>query len=412
MQELLTIQEMEEKMKKNNLFQYATSELSQDAFLAWSINWLNYKEEPLYEYGKAMLDLLLSNEKQNSYHKVEVLRQYKNIDVLIYFEDDKGKPHALIIEDKIDTSEHGDQMIRYAEKLNEENKKRTIHLAYVKTGIIYDDERCNMQDKKATTVDLDDLLRLTSDHCVLCDSEILSDFNVYIQKIKKERDLIEKQIEEKCEYEEALKDPCGYGQFYFLDKIFDCRERKKIGNMYINLEEKKNMPLYTHRIYSGVNNDGTPWTQYSIWGEKYPNNYLDENKNEYHYLFWRIDSHKCGSYIALRHYDEIRGKNEHTKERKRIVYREFRRYADEKYNNNNEYREKTKQIGKRENYNESDLIYIPIEKLKSEDSKNMKFADIKTLIKKITDSFIEKFNDGHDLYDGLEEKIKRSLPGE
>ncbi len=48
-------------MKKNNLFQYATSELSQDAFLAWSINWLNYKEEPLYEYGKAMLDLLLRN---------------------------------------------------------------------------------------------------------------------------------------------------------------------------------------------------------------------------------------------------------------------------------------------------------------------------------------------------------------
>ena len=60
-----------------------------------------------------------------------------------------------------------------------------------------------MQDRGATAVDLDDLLRLTSDHCKHGVSDILSDFNVYIQKIKKERDLIEKQIEEKCEYEEA-----------------------------------------------------------------------------------------------------------------------------------------------------------------------------------------------------------------
>ena len=37
---------------KNNLFKYATKELSQDAFLCWSINWLNESEEhPLYNYG-------------------------------------------------------------------------------------------------------------------------------------------------------------------------------------------------------------------------------------------------------------------------------------------------------------------------------------------------------------------------
>jgi hypothetical protein len=349
--------------------------------------------------------------------------------VLIRFEDDKGKPHALIIEDKIDTSEHGDQMIRYAKELNEDGKEYTIHLAYVKTGIIYDDERHNMQDRGATAVDLDDLLRLTSDHCKHGVSDILSDFNVYIQKIKKERDLIEKQIEEKCEYEEAsggeTEEKCkrqkrmrdSYRQFYFLNKIFDCRERKKIGDTYINQENKKNMPLYIHRIYPGANRDGSPWTEYSIWGERYPNNYLDENKNEYHYLFWRIDSHKDGSYIALRHYDEIRGQNEYTKERKRIVYRKFRKYADEKYNSNTEYPHHKRikqidQIGKCENNKESDLIYIPVKNLNCKKLGIMTFAEIKTLIREITDSFIEKFNDEHDLYDGLEEKIKRSLPGE
>ena len=29
---------------ENNIFKFATKELSQDAFLAWLINWLNIKE--------------------------------------------------------------------------------------------------------------------------------------------------------------------------------------------------------------------------------------------------------------------------------------------------------------------------------------------------------------------------------
>lgn len=37
---------------KNNLFSFATSELSQDAFICWCLNWINYPNEELYPMAK------------------------------------------------------------------------------------------------------------------------------------------------------------------------------------------------------------------------------------------------------------------------------------------------------------------------------------------------------------------------
>ena len=36
---------------ENNIFKYATKELSQDAFICWLVEWINHKEEnsELYE---------------------------------------------------------------------------------------------------------------------------------------------------------------------------------------------------------------------------------------------------------------------------------------------------------------------------------------------------------------------------
>ena len=46
-------------MERNNMFKYATKELSQDAFICWCINWINYKEHKLYNLGKEMLKEIL-----------------------------------------------------------------------------------------------------------------------------------------------------------------------------------------------------------------------------------------------------------------------------------------------------------------------------------------------------------------
>ena len=41
----------------NNIFDFATSELSQDAVICWCINWFNFKDSSLYPLAKDTLNL-------------------------------------------------------------------------------------------------------------------------------------------------------------------------------------------------------------------------------------------------------------------------------------------------------------------------------------------------------------------
>ncbi len=401
----------------NNIFKYATKELSQDAFLCWSINWLGESEShPLYQYGKSMLDLFLAEKKQENYYEVEVRSQYEKIDVLVLFKDVNGNSHALIIEDKTNTSEHGNQMLRYKDKILEKTttdtslKKYTnpeVHLVYIKTGIMYDED-LRMVGKGATVVDLDGLLSVVSPFAKLGVSEILSNFSAHIQGIKNDRIAIETQIET-GQYEVALQN--YYGQFYFLNKIFSDRSKgTSIGTYYV--ESESNIIVWADTIYAGTNNGGTPWVQYCFWGDKYPQIHVNKNEYEYHYLFWRIDckwkEHKTDLssewrphfYIALRHYDEhAHSKDEWLNERKRFVYRKLRNQADAI---SNALSQKGKDIftwiGVRENYKESDLLFIPIEKME-----HMSFSEIRALLSEITSSFRNQ----QGLYDGIDEALTK-----
>ena len=186
--------------KSNNLFDFATSELSQDAFFCWSLNWLAVKEDtedPYYKYGKAMLDLFLGDNKKDEYTDVLIKKQFvvkqendeinnstetdstpnekkrKNkgiIDILVLFKIE-GKTHALIIEDKTHTSEHSDQIAMYKnnlpptlEKSNDAEFKpykdlssENIYTAYVKTGLMYNNDFL-IKKKGTSLVGIENLL--------------------------------------------------------------------------------------------------------------------------------------------------------------------------------------------------------------------------------------------------------------
>lgn len=397
---------------ENNIFNYATKELTQDAFLCWSINWINEGENgTFYEYAKAILDLFLGVDKKEKYYDVQVYRQYEKIDVLVMFKDGNGCSHALIIEDKTNTSEHHNQMARYSDvlKKNIKNDERfnlyndaDIHLAYVKTGIMYDvDVRMVEQ---AIVVDLDMLLNVIRPIAVLDISEILIYYYKYLQSVKDKRISIEEEIKN-GNYEDTLSD--RYGQFYFLDKIFDTRSRgKEIGKWYV--ESNDNGPVYTDYIQAGTNMGGSPWIEYVFWRDKYPINYKDPNVYEYHSLFWRIDCKwekiklnnetkwRKRYYIALRHYDEYaHSKNSYLDERKRFVYRKLRALADKI---SAEHPERFVKIGVRENYKESDLLFIYIDQIQE-----MTLGEIGEFLNDITDRFIKECDN---LYDGMEEALK------
>ncbi|MBO4804964.1 MAG: PD-(D/E)XK nuclease family protein [Paludibacteraceae bacterium] len=121
--------------KVPNIFSFATSELSQDAMLAWLIKCADdtYKKEDveLCMLGKSLLSLL-TGLKMEEIHSVEVGRQWRNIDIWAEINEDA----FLVIEDKTETSIHDDQLNRYRKIVEDEyrGKRNKLFYAYVKTG--------------------------------------------------------------------------------------------------------------------------------------------------------------------------------------------------------------------------------------------------------------------------------------
>ena len=120
---------------KPNLFTHATSELSQDAFILWLLEWANPKcateDKALHETAQEFVRLLLEN-KDLEIHSVDCKKQEHHIDVFAIV----NEKYALIIEDKTYSSEHSNQVERYSKwvKKHKEYSKLELHCVYFKTG--------------------------------------------------------------------------------------------------------------------------------------------------------------------------------------------------------------------------------------------------------------------------------------
>jgi hypothetical protein len=117
---------------KPNIFHWATSELSQDAFICWLLSWVNnkdHKEKALRETAFRFLNKLSDN-KVFENKNIEIFKQYKNIDILIKINNE----YAILIEDKIHTKNYSGQLERYYEVLSKEFQKEKITPVYLKTG--------------------------------------------------------------------------------------------------------------------------------------------------------------------------------------------------------------------------------------------------------------------------------------
>lgn len=106
-------------MEQPNIFDYATSELSQDAFICYLLAFgkEKYKEQFPREYALAHKFLEKCGIEENE-EIITVQRQVEHIDVLIVTAE-----HILIIEDKTYTNEHDDQIIRYVKNIRSNDKK-------------------------------------------------------------------------------------------------------------------------------------------------------------------------------------------------------------------------------------------------------------------------------------------------
>ena len=125
-------------MRHPNIFDFATSELSQDAFLCWLLDWANPKysqvRPDVHGVAQAFVRRLYAKCRcrlPNRVDSVEIRPQYKNIDVVAFI----NGTDIIAIEDKTHIREHSGQLLRYLTALEPEKRQGgVILLVYVQTG--------------------------------------------------------------------------------------------------------------------------------------------------------------------------------------------------------------------------------------------------------------------------------------
>lgn len=121
-------------MSRPNLFQIATSELSQDAFFAWLIQWADPSnmqyDSTLCAIGQDFVRFLTDQQRDEPLTgicKVEAGRQWRNIDIWAMIND----KFLIIIEDKIGTGVHSGQLDRYRKTVEEHCASKNLIPVYI-----------------------------------------------------------------------------------------------------------------------------------------------------------------------------------------------------------------------------------------------------------------------------------------
>lgn len=147
---------------KPNIFKYAKTEASQDAFLTYvlsfySDNLKEYKNE--YKFSEFLLKKLIDKVglKNLVVESLEIRQQFLLIDILLIINDSI----YIIIENKTNTSERLDQIKNYREKITNhfskrENIEENVHCIYYKIGDESYANISNIQKNKNTATLLRD----------------------------------------------------------------------------------------------------------------------------------------------------------------------------------------------------------------------------------------------------------------
>ena len=197
--------------QRPNLFDYATSELSQDAFICWLVACAAKATGDLQKCGLEFVRTLFRTGASNRTGGVPVLgpdgepirhngpcdvsdvscpcSQYNKIDVYFQAKVD-GKRVSFIIENKKDGSVHSDQLARYLKAaIRDEKEEDLIKPVYFKTGYVFSDEREAVERDKYSVFRAEDLKRFLEGQNATRENEILRQYEEYLAcQIKKRAD--------------------------------------------------------------------------------------------------------------------------------------------------------------------------------------------------------------------------------
>jgi len=171
-----------------NLFQYATKELTQDAFLRWLIENYDCEDKEVSSFALDLLSAFINKpiNNKNQITNLKTLAQWKKIDILIKFSLNNTK-HLIAIEDKTFSTEHN-QLLTYNDSLNNEKSDYEIHKIFFKTSILNTEEELAVNNAGWTIYDIKKIYEdfLQSNKYSSTKSQILSDYINHIKRLYQE----------------------------------------------------------------------------------------------------------------------------------------------------------------------------------------------------------------------------------
>lgn len=181
---------------RKNLFDYATKELSQDAFLRWFLS--NYDDDQIGPIVADFISYFSKNQDGNrtplnlnakDIKKIETKSQVNNIDVSVDIWSDSFKGHrTIVIEDKTYSEEHN-QLKKYNTKIasweyeEELTPAECVYKVFYKIHAIDKAELQRVKDAGWTPFDIEKIYDFFISYLNKTDSEILNNYILYVKEI-------------------------------------------------------------------------------------------------------------------------------------------------------------------------------------------------------------------------------------
>jgi hypothetical protein len=239
-----------------NLFRYATSELSQDAFICWLLESADQKYRrtcpELHAVGQAFVGLIFARHTASPLspciQTVQIVRQERRIDILAWINQDI----AIVIEDKVGTKQSRTQLARYREHAETQLGRPVSHnlFVYIQTGDQSD--YSPVQRDGYAVVNRSDLLALFEGRlgtAARAANQILDDFAIRLRQIE---DQVQSYAIEPVKkwgararigFVSRLKSELGAGQWDYVNNkakgfygYFGKRVQVDDGAMYLQVE--------------------------------------------------------------------------------------------------------------------------------------------------------------------------------
>ncbi|MDO5010790.1 MAG: PD-(D/E)XK nuclease family protein [Intestinibacter bartlettii] len=245
---------------KPNIFNYAKSELTNDAIICWMLDWANSEDERYKNLSQDIIRLFTKNEDLDVKF-VKIKKQYKNIDVLV----EVNNSEVIVIEDKVKTSPHSNQLEKYKDTIDNEEvyKNYNKHYIYYKVG--NESQNNGVEQAGYTRVRRDEILNIIKKYRDL-NNDLLNDYIDYLESIEtpsnmyKTEDDINKWCWETWEgYYNHLEDSIKKGYWHyvsnpkggFLAFIWNCEEYK-----YVKDNKEINYYIYPQIESNSGNSEG------------------------------------------------------------------------------------------------------------------------------------------------------------